>query len=144
MARGGFELGKVFVGHAGGADDMDAARLCSQPGELDGGRGRGEIDDGMGLCDHLERIVADGHVERRATHGGADILPDPVMAFAFDHADQLGPVAFHHGADQHLAHPARGARHHYARHIAHLVSLQFALLPSLPHGSSLGKTSAKP
>ncbi len=49
MARGGAQALVVGGGQAGGADDMDDARLCGELGEGDGRARRGEIEDAVRL-----------------------------------------------------------------------------------------------
>ena len=92
----------------------------------------------MGVCENFQRVIADHDAHRRAAHRLANIAADPVMACAFDRANQLGTVASLDRVDQHLAHPARGTRHHKSRHIRHLLSPN-RIAPSLACRSPLGK-----
>ena len=101
----------VAVIHAGGADHMHTAGLCSQLGVRDGGVGRGEVDYCLRIDDRVNRIGVNHHAGCCPAHAVAQIAPRPIVARAFRHRDQMRGVAVIDQLDQHLAHPAR--RPHY-------------------------------
>ena len=134
VTRGGLDAGQVILGQPGGADHMHRPGLRRDAREFHCCGGRGKIDYRLRARKRLQRVVGHVQVHRRATHRHAHILPDPIMAFALDHAHQLGLVAVQHRADQHLPHAPRGARYHDSRQVGHLRRSSFfrAVIPKRP------------
>jgi hypothetical protein len=88
---------------------MHGARLGREACESDGRGGCGEVDNGLRLCENLERIIGHSHAHLSPTHRGADILADPCMACAFQCAHKMALVRGHNRLNQHLSHTARSA-----------------------------------
>ena len=118
MARGGRDL-RVVVGRAaGGADDMDDARLRGIAGEFDRRGRRGEIEHAVGLGEGRQRIVGDRHADACRAGELAGILAEMRRAGALDRAGDARARHGVDGADQRLAHAA-GRAHHDQPHVAH-------------------------
>jgi len=69
--------------------------------------GGGEINDGLGAGNRLQRVIGDGQADVGPAHRRPRIHAHPIVACPFDHAHQPHLVAGQHGFDQHLAHAAR-------------------------------------
>ena len=113
---------QVVVRQSGGADHMHRACLGCQPCESDRGSGSGKIDDGLGFCEGLQRVVGDGDPDCGAAHGFTYIAPDPRVPRPFQHANKGTMVRRRDLIDQHLPHPARAASDYDTGYVCHGVS----------------------
>ena len=123
VAGGRVQCCDLRITHAGGANHMDAACLCGQLGKGNRGLGCGEINHRLRFRERRQCIVGDRHAKRRAAHGDANVLTDPIVTFALHHACKLGLVAFQHRLDQHLPHAPRSAGDHDPWFIRHGFTL---------------------
>lgn len=108
MARRGGNFFFVFGAKAGGADNMDDARLRGQSGELDTGGGHSEIDHRVGAAQNAQRIIAGGDAAWRKARQSGDILAQRIAAFGFQAADQFDARISQNQLGKGLAH-ATGA-----------------------------------
>lgn len=123
MAGGGGEPGVFRRAHAGGAADVEDARLRGEIGETRAGLGRGEIEHALGVDDGRQRIVGDGDIGLAAARQQPRVLAERDRPLALERRAEHRARRLMDGAHQHPAHAARRACHHQP-HVAHEMSLR--------------------
>ena len=118
MAGGRGDLLLVVGGQAGGADDVDDARLRGELGEGDGRGGDGEVEDAVGLGEGLDRLVGDRDAVRREPGEEAGVLADLGRAGALDRGGEGDAGGRVDDAHQRPPHLPGGADHHQP-HVGH-------------------------
>ena len=109
MAGGGLDARLTLFVKAGGADDMDDARLRRQVGDHGGNHRRGEIDHDLRIRQQSQRIG--GQLDAIGLHARqcAAVQPQVGMAFHLQRAAQGQARALRDFANERAAHAAAGA-----------------------------------
>ena len=111
MPGGGLDLGVVVGAEAGGAEHVHDAGVGGEPRELDGGLGHREVEHGVHLGEHLERIVGDGDAELAEPRQQADILAERDRPLLLDGAGDDAVLPAVDGADELAPHPPGRSSH---------------------------------